>query len=54
MAHHVPSYKLLGPMLANAGKANIEELAGEFINSLMAALTHRATRRSHSNVLYHM
>lgn len=54
MAHHVPSYKLLGPMLANAGKENIEELAGEFISTLMAALTQRATRRSHSNVLYHM
>lgn len=54
MAHHVASYKLLGPMLANAGKEPLEELAQEFIQTLMAALTHRATRRSHSNVLFHI
>ncbi len=54
MAHHLPSYKALGPLLANAGKRDPEELGEEFIAQLMAALTHRATRRSHSNVLYHM
>ena len=54
MAHHVPSYKSLGPLVANARQLPLEELAAEFIQSLMAALTHRATRRSHSNVLFHM
>ena len=54
MAHHVPSYKLLGRMLADAGKQDLQQLAGEFISTLMGALTHRATRRSHSNVLYHL
>jgi uncharacterized protein YbgA (DUF1722 family)/uncharacterized protein YbbK (DUF523 family) len=54
MAHHVPSYKALGPMLADAGKADLEALAREFIEALMAALRHRTTRRSHSNVLYHL
>jgi uncharacterized protein YbgA (DUF1722 family)/uncharacterized protein YbbK (DUF523 family) len=54
MAHHVPSYKTLGPMLANVGKQNLDVLAREFIDTLMAALTHRATRRSHSNVLCHL
>ncbi|NQX88732.1 MAG: YbgA family protein [Halioglobus sp.] len=29
-------------------------LADEFIATLMAALSHRTTRRSHSNVLYHL
>lgn len=54
MAHHVPSYKALGPMLANAGKQPVEKLADEFIHAFMAALTHRATRRTHSNVLFHL
>lgn len=54
MAHHVPSYKALGRMLADAGKRDITALAEQFISTLMAALTQRATRRSHSNVLYHL
>jgi uncharacterized protein YbgA (DUF1722 family)/uncharacterized protein YbbK (DUF523 family) len=54
MAHHAPSYKVLGPMLADAGKQDLTQLADTFIASLMAALSHRATRRSHSNVLYHI
>ena len=54
MAHHVPSYKSLGPLVANASQLPLEELAAQFIQSLMAALTQRATRRSHSNVLFHL
>ena len=54
MAHHVPSYKILGPMLANAGREAIDELARVFITTLMAALSHHATRRSHGNVLLHL
>ncbi|TGD73618.1 DUF1722 domain-containing protein [Mangrovimicrobium sediminis] len=54
MAHHVPAYKTLGPMLAGAGKRDADELGEEFIATLMDALRHRATRRSHSNVLYHL
>jgi uncharacterized protein YbgA (DUF1722 family)/uncharacterized protein YbbK (DUF523 family) len=54
MAHHVPAYKSLGPMLADAGRQPLHELAATFISTLMAALTRRATRRSHSNVLFHL
>ena len=54
MAHHVPSYKALGPLLANAGKQPLEDLSGSFIQTLMNGLRHRATRRSHSNVLFHL
>jgi uncharacterized protein YbgA (DUF1722 family)/uncharacterized protein YbbK (DUF523 family) len=54
MAHHVPGYKALGPMLANAGKEDLEELADRFIAEVMGALSYRATRRSHSNVLFHL
>ena len=54
MAHHVPSYKVLGRMLADAGQRPIQELAEEFISTMMAALSRRATQRSHSNVLFHL
>lgn len=54
MAHHLPTYKALGPLLADAGKQPLAPLASEFIATLMAGLRHRATRRSHSNVLFHL
>ncbi len=54
MAHHVPSYKAIGQMLAQAGKRDIDTLADEFIATLMAALTKPATTRSHTNVLFHL
>ncbi len=54
MAHHVPAYQLLGRMLANANRQPLDELAATFISTLMAALARRATRRSHSNVLFHL
>ena len=54
MAHHVPGYKALGRLLADAGKQDIAELTERFIATLMSTLTHRATRRSHSNVLFHL
>jgi uncharacterized protein YbgA (DUF1722 family)/uncharacterized protein YbbK (DUF523 family) len=54
MAHHVPTYRELGRMVADAGKQPPEELAEAFISRLMRGLTRRATRRSHANVLYHI
>jgi len=54
MAHHVPGYKKLGRMLADAGNTPLDSLASEFIAELMAALTRRATVRSHTNVLFHL
>ena len=54
MAHHLPSYKRLGPMLADLSGSDLQALADEFIAVFMGALTHRATRRSHTNVLQHL
>jgi uncharacterized protein YbgA (DUF1722 family) len=54
MAHHIASYKAIGPMLANGHGRALEELAEEFIQTLMAALNHPATRRSRTNVLQHL
>lgn len=54
MAHHVPSYKQIGPMLADMSKRDVQSVADEFIVVFMNALTQRATRRSHANVLQHL
>ena len=54
MAHHVPGYKAIGRLLADAGKQPIEQLADAFIAELMQSLAHRATQRSHTNVLFHL
>ena len=54
MAHHVASYKRLGPMLADMSGADLHVLAREFITVFMQALVVRATRRSHANVLQHL
>ena len=54
MAHHVASYKRLGPLLADVGSADLNAVAQEFITVFMQALTLRATRRSHANVLQHL
>jgi len=54
MAHDPPSYQVLGPMVAGAGKQPLGDLARDFISALMSALGRRATRRSHTNVLYHL
>ncbi len=54
MAHHVPTYRDLGRLVADAGKQPLETLAHTFITRLMQGLTQRATRRTHANVLYHI
>lgn len=54
MAHHLPAYQALGRMVADAGKQPLDELADNFIRVLMEALGQRATRRSHTNVLFHL
>jgi len=54
MAHHVDSYKQLGRMLSDLGGKDLDTVADEFINCLMSALARPATRRSHSNVLFHI
>ena len=54
MAHHVPTYKALGRLVADIGKADLATASADFIGAMMDALTRRATRRSHSNVLFHL
>lgn len=54
MSHHVESYKNLGQLLGSATDLSDDELGEQYITGLMAALSHLATRRSHTNTLHHL
>ncbi|MBW3696894.1 DUF1722 domain-containing protein [Vibrio sp. T187] len=54
MSHHVESYKALGKLLGETNQLTIDELGEQYINGLMQALQHLATRRSHTNTLQHI
>ena len=54
LSHASTHYHTLGKLLGNLGKANLQEVADSYIRGLMAALTLRANRRSHTNVLMHL
>ncbi len=54
MAHHVPSYKSIGRLLADLKSRPINELCEEFITQFMAALSHKATRKGNTNAMMHL
>ena len=54
LSHATTHYRALGKLLGNLGKANLQEVADSYIKGLMTALTLRANRRSHTNVLMHL
>jgi uncharacterized protein YbgA (DUF1722 family) len=54
MAHHVATYQKLGPLVANLKARPLEEIAEEYFSIFMQGLQHLATRKKHSNVLYHL
>ena len=54
MAHSQSQYKVLGQLLADAGNRDPDELAGEVIAEIMQAFSRPATRRGHSNALFHI
>jgi len=54
LSHATTHYRELGRLLGNMGKANLQEVADNYIKGLMTALTLRANRRSHTNVLMHL
>ncbi len=53
MAHGKEQLRELGRMVARAGSEPIEQLAEAYGVRFMAALRHRATRRRHTDVLFH-
>ena len=54
MSHHVPTYKEIGRLLADAKARPDERTADMFIQLLMCGLVRVATRKSHTNVLQHI
>ncbi|MFN3239222.1 MAG: YbgA family protein [Pseudomonadales bacterium] len=54
MAHHVPTYKKLGPLLADAGKRDPQTLGEEMISLIMQALKKPVTRKGYTNALQHL
>ncbi len=54
MSHCLQTYKSLGPLVAAANKANLDQTCDVYIRDLMAALKIRATRGRHVNVLQHI
>ena len=54
LSHATTHYRALGRLLAHVGKANLQEVAQRYIQGLMTALSVRATRRNHTNVLMHL
>ena len=54
LAHDQSTYRELGPMVAKAGAADLEQLAADYVSKLMHALERPATPRQHVNVLQHL
>ncbi|MGL5758001.1 YbgA family protein [Plesiomonas sp.] len=54
LAHNQAEYRALGKMIADLDAMPFDQLLIEYRNKLMAALTYRASRRNHTNVLYHI
>jgi len=54
MSHHLPSYQILGRLLASPNAEFFDTVAAKFISIFMSALKRTATRQSHTNVLQHI
>ena len=54
MAHGKERLRELGRIVADAGRGGIDESAAEYGRKFMHALSYRATRRRHTDVLFHL
>lgn len=54
MAHNQAAYKRLGRLVAEAGKAEPEQLIEAYEAELMAAMKRQITRKQHTNILQHL
>lgn len=55
LSHSQPQYRELGRFVAGMDKwTSLDDYFIEYRNQLMALLTHKATRRNHTNVLMHV
>lgn len=53
MAHGKERLRALGQLVAEAGRRPVDELAAEYGAQFMQALSYRATRKRHADVLFH-
>ncbi|MBR9829328.1 MAG: DUF1722 domain-containing protein [Oceanospirillales bacterium] len=54
MAHHYEGYRELGRYLADAHALPLEQIAEHYLGRFMYHMAHKATRKSHTNVLMHL
>ncbi len=54
LAHDEEEYRKLGPLIAGVTKANLQQIADEYLARVMTCLKSRASRKRHSNVLMHV
>ncbi|MGB5307442.1 MAG: DUF1722 domain-containing protein, partial [Arenicellales bacterium] len=54
LAHDEVEYRKLGPLIASVNKANLEEVANEYLLRAMSCLKAKASRKRHANVLMHV
>lgn len=54
MAHNQAAYRRMGQLVAQAGQDGLPARVEAYEAELMSALTRRATRRSHTNVMQHL
>jgi uncharacterized protein YbgA (DUF1722 family) len=54
MAHHYEGYRELGRYLADAHQQPLAEVMQHYISRFMHHMSHKATRKTHTNVLMHI
>ena len=54
MAHHYAGYRELGRYLAEAHDQPLDEVMQHYLQGFMDHMSHKATRKTHTNVLMHM
>jgi uncharacterized protein YbgA (DUF1722 family)/uncharacterized protein YbbK (DUF523 family) len=54
LAHDETTYRQLGRMVAELNKNNLQAVANNYVDLLMAGLKKSATRKRHTNVLMHV
>jgi uncharacterized protein YbgA (DUF1722 family)/uncharacterized protein YbbK (DUF523 family) len=54
LAHDEEEYRRLGPLIASVNKANLQQIADEYLLRTMTCLKARASRKRHTNVLMHV
>lgn len=54
LSHSEVHYRAAGRLVADAGRRDPTELAGEYLQTFMEGMRRQATRRRHANVLQHL